>query len=102
MKQGQGHEGAQSNMQRRTFVGLCGAGLAGLIQMPSLTWAATDKVKVGLTATIMPGMTDVLLAAASRPFRSLLESATGLTGEVMQAGDARGLADKLKQDKVQL
>jgi ABC-type phosphate/phosphonate transport system substrate-binding protein len=59
-------------------------------------------VKVGLTATIFPKMSEVMLGVAARPFRSLLETATGLTGQVVQAGDARDLADKLKGDKVQL
>lgn len=90
-------------MQRRAFLGLCGAGLAGLVNVPAQAFApAGEAVKVGLTASLFPGLSDTLLAAASRPFRTLLESSTGVSGQVVQGGDPRTLADKLKQDKVQL
>jgi ABC-type phosphate/phosphonate transport system substrate-binding protein len=89
-------------MDRRAFLGMCGVGLAGLAQVP--LWAAPSgpSVKVGLTTTIFPGLSEAMLKAAARPFKSLLESATGVTGEIVQGGDSRGLADKLKSDRVQL
>jgi ABC-type phosphate/phosphonate transport system substrate-binding protein len=89
-------------MQRRTFLGMCGVGLAGLAGVPA--WAAPGRtaVKVGLTATIFPGLSETMLKAAALPFKSLLESATGVTGQIVMGGDARGLADKMKADKVQL
>jgi ABC-type phosphate/phosphonate transport system substrate-binding protein len=76
--------------------------LAGLVPVLGRAATTATAVKVGLTGTIFPDMSELLLRAATRPFRSLLESATGLTGQVVQSGDARSLADKLKQDKVQL
>jgi ABC-type phosphate/phosphonate transport system substrate-binding protein len=89
-------------MRRRAFVGLCGAGLLALLEAPTWAWAAAESVKVGLTETTFPGLQGVLLQAATRPFRALLESATGTAGRIVHGGDARGLADRLKQDKVQL
>jgi ABC-type phosphate/phosphonate transport system substrate-binding protein len=64
--------------------------------------AANETVKVGLTSSVFPGMSSGRLQEAARPFRSLFESSTGLTGPVVQGGDARSLADSLKADKVQL
>src|SRR5436305_14588987 len=90
-------------MQRRAFLGLCGVGLAGLIEVPAWSGQLAPRVvKVGLTASLFPGLSDALLAAAAKPFRSLLESATGVSGQVVQGGDPRSLADRLKEDKVQL
>jgi ABC-type phosphate/phosphonate transport system substrate-binding protein len=91
-------------MQRRAFLGLCGVGLAGLLEAPAWARGPITKVavKVGLTASLFPGLSDALLATAAKPFRSLLESATGVSGQVVQGGDPRALADGLKQDKVQL
>jgi ABC-type phosphate/phosphonate transport system substrate-binding protein len=88
-------------MQRRTFLGLCGVGLAGLVPVPA--WARPAlSVKVGLTDSIFPNLSPAMLQAAGRPFRVLLESATGLSGQVVQAGNAKGLGLKLKEDRVQL
>src|SRR5262249_15072408 len=39
---------------------------------------------------------------AAKPFRSLLEQATGVSGTVVQGGKAGELAAKLKKDEVQL
>jgi ABC-type phosphate/phosphonate transport system substrate-binding protein len=57
---------------------------------------------VGLTATIFPGLSEVLLQAAARPFKALLESATGVSGQIVHGGEAKSLADRLKSDRVQL
>ena len=89
-------------MLRRAFLGICGVSVAGLLRAPAWAGPGGPAVKVGLTGTIFPGLSDTLLQAAARPFRSLLESATGVTGKIVQGGDARGLAEKLKEDKVQL
>jgi ABC-type phosphate/phosphonate transport system substrate-binding protein len=39
---------------------------------------------------------------AARPFRTLLEQATGVSGTVVQGGSPRQLADRLARDQVQL
>jgi ABC-type phosphate/phosphonate transport system substrate-binding protein len=81
---------------------MCGLGLAGLVRVPVLAAPGSAAVKVGLTATIFPGMTAALLQAAARPFKTLLESSTGFKGQIVQGGVARALAKKLKDDRVQL
>src|SRR5262245_28669350 len=90
------------SMRRRTFLGLCGVGFAALLGRPQRTFAQADAITVGLTGSIFPGMSDSMLAMAAKPFRSLLEDATGMSGAVVQGGSPRELAGKLKKDEVQL
>ncbi len=87
---------------RHFFAGLCGVGLVVLLAAPSAAPAADDTVVVGISDTIFPGLSGPRLQKAIRPFKSLLESAMGRTGKVVQGGDALELADKLKADKVQM
>jgi len=61
-----------------------------------------EKIKVGTTESMFPGMSAERLRKASRPFKSLLEHSTGFSGEVVPGGEALSLADKLKKDDVQL
>jgi ABC-type phosphate/phosphonate transport system substrate-binding protein len=89
-------------MRRRAFLGLCGVGLAALLGRPRFALAQGDGITVGLTGTIFPGMSDSMLAMAAKPFRSLLEQATGVSGTVVQGGAPGELAAKLKKDEVQL
>lgn len=91
-------------MQRRAFLGLCGVGVAALLRSPAevLATPAPGGIKVGLTSTIFPGMSDAMLTAAAKPFRSLLEQATGVSGAIVQGGNAQSLGAKLKKDEVQL
>src|SRR4051812_21696108 len=89
-------------MRRRAFLGLCGGGMAALLRGPRALSAQDDGITVGLTGTIFPGLSDSMLAMAAKPFRSLLEEATGLSGAVVQGGTPSELAAKLKKDEVQL
>src|SRR4051812_16956369 len=89
-------------MRRRAFLGLCGGGMAALLRGPRALSAQDDGITVGLTGTIFPGLSDTMLAMAAKPFRSLLEQATGVSGTVVQGGSPRELAAKLKKDEVQL
>jgi ABC-type phosphate/phosphonate transport system substrate-binding protein len=58
-------------------------------------------VRVGLIGTLFRNMPEPIMQAAMRPFKSLLESQTGMTGELVAGGDAGQLATLLKEDKVQ-
>lgn len=87
-------------MRRRAFLGLCGVGVAALVSPPA--FAGGGGITVGLTATIFPGLSDAMLATAAKPFRSLLEEATGTKGTVLQGGTPKELAGKLEDGEVQL
>ena len=58
-------------------------------------------VRVGLVGTLFRNMPEPIMQVAMRPFKSLLEAQTGMTGELVAGGDAGNLATLLKQDKVQ-
>src|SRR5262245_6616106 len=96
------NQGEVISMRRRAFLGLCGVGLASLAVRPQWALAQGAGITVGLTGTIFPGMSDSMLAMAARPFRSLLEQATGVSGTVVQGGSPRELAAKLENNEVQL
>jgi ABC-type phosphate/phosphonate transport system substrate-binding protein len=87
---------------RRTFLPLFSMGLLGLLVVPSLVSAGKETAKLGLTNSVFPGLSEKRLQEAARPFRSLFETSTGFTGPVAHGGDPKSLAEKLKQDKVQL
>jgi ABC-type phosphate/phosphonate transport system substrate-binding protein len=89
-------------MRRRAFLGLCGVGVVALLRDSQAVARAQDGITVGLTGTIFPGLSDAMLAMAAKPFRSLLEEATGVSGTVVQGGKPGDLAAKLKKDEVQL
>ena len=82
-------------MRRRAFVGLCGAGLVGLLRAPTLAWAADDTVKMAMTDSLFPGVSGKLLEVAARPFKTLLEKALGRRGRLVPGGGACTLARKL-------
>jgi ABC-type phosphate/phosphonate transport system substrate-binding protein len=58
-------------------------------------------VRVGLIATLFRDVPEPIMQVAMRPFKSLLEDQTGMTGELVAGGDAGNLAKLLKEDKVQ-
>jgi ABC-type phosphate/phosphonate transport system substrate-binding protein len=87
---------------RRKLLGAMGMGLLVLLGPSVLAPAADERVKVGLTDTIFPGLKGARLQKAVRPFRSLLEKATEERGEAVQAGDTKALAALLKEGKVQM
>src|SRR5262245_57588441 len=89
-------------MRRRAFLGLCGVGVAAFLRDPRLAFAQGGGIKVGLTETIFPGLSDAMLEMAAKPFHALLEAATGVSGTVIQGGPPRDLALKLKKNDVQL
>jgi len=89
-------------MRRRTFVGLCGAGLVGLLRAPEPARAADDTVSMAMTSSFFPGVPDRLLDSVTRPFKTILESATGMRGRIVPGGKACTLAKKIQEDKIQV
>ena len=59
-------------------------------------------VQIGLVATLFRDAPPSLIQVLSRPLKALMESQTGLTGELVVAGDAFDLAQKLKDQRAQL
>jgi ABC-type phosphate/phosphonate transport system substrate-binding protein len=73
-----------------------------LLPAPGESAAPGGKViRVGLVGTLFRNMPEPIMQVAMRPFKSLLEDQTGMTGELVAGGDATNLAKLLKQDKVQ-
>jgi len=80
------------------------AGLAGLVPAPRAGGEElkTSAVRIGLASTLFRDTPDVLVNTMMRPFKSLLESQTGLTGQLMPGIKPDELGQQLKDDKVQL
>ncbi len=64
--------------------------------------AKLAPVRVGLVGTLFRDTPAPLVQVVLKPFKSLLESQTGVTGQIVAGGDADSLGQQLKEDKVQL
>ncbi|HZY85533.1 MAG TPA: PhnD/SsuA/transferrin family substrate-binding protein [Gemmataceae bacterium] len=79
-------------------------GLVAFLLQPAPAGSAAPGgrvVRVGLIGTLFRNMPEPIMQAAMRPFKSLLEAQTGMTGELVAGGDVGHLAALLKEDKVQ-
>ncbi len=81
------------------------AGLAGLA--PTRPAAGeevktTTPMRVGLTGSLFRDMPEALVKTMARPFKSLMESQTGLCGELVTGVKPDELGPRLKDDKLQL
>jgi phosphonate transport system substrate-binding protein len=91
--------------QRLGWVALVvAAGLAGLVpgQPAGGGEAKTATVHIGLTGSLFRDTPEVLMQAMTRPFKSLMESQTGLSGELVPGVKSDELSQRLKDDKLQL
>jgi ABC-type phosphate/phosphonate transport system substrate-binding protein len=59
-------------------------------------------LRIGLVQTLFNKMPDTIVQMAMKPFKTYLETQTGLTGEVVCGGDAFTLSRKLKSNQIQL
>jgi ABC-type phosphate/phosphonate transport system substrate-binding protein len=59
-------------------------------------------VRIGLTCSLFRDTPDVLVQGMMRPFKSLMEAQTGLSGELVPGVKSDELGQRLKDDKVQL
>jgi ABC-type phosphate/phosphonate transport system substrate-binding protein len=64
--------------------------------------ATRTPVRIGLVNTLFRDTPETLARALMKPFRTLLESQTGVTGTILVAGDANDLGSRLKDNEVQL
>jgi ABC-type phosphate/phosphonate transport system substrate-binding protein len=77
---------------------LLGAPAAGEENLP----ARKDVVRIGLVHSLFRDTPDVMVQVIMEPFSALMESQTGIKGQLVMAGDAMDLAQRLKEDKLQL
>ncbi|HKB40394.1 MAG TPA: PhnD/SsuA/transferrin family substrate-binding protein [Gemmataceae bacterium] len=60
------------------------------------------SIRIGLVRTLFRDTPPSLVQVLSQPLKALMQSQTGMTGELSIAGDAFALSKKLKENKVQL
>ncbi|HEX5270965.1 MAG TPA: PhnD/SsuA/transferrin family substrate-binding protein [Gemmataceae bacterium] len=80
------------------------AGIAGLVPNRSAIGeeVKTTPVRVGLTGSLFRDTPEGLVHTMMRPFKSLMESQTGLSGELVPGIKSDELGQRLKDDKLQL
>ncbi len=94
-------------MRQRTWFtrgAVAAAGLFLLALGPGLTAQAANPapVRIGLVQTLFRDVPDFLIPLGLRPMKVLMESQTGVSGDLVPAGDADHLARQLKDNDMQL
>src|SRR5262245_1354136 len=95
---------AGRSLRRLAMVFCC----AGLFLALSLPVPAEDlvkgnpKIRVGVAGSLFRDAPAPLVSALLKPFKSLLDTQTGINGQMVAAGDAEDLGKQLADDKVQL
>jgi ABC-type phosphate/phosphonate transport system substrate-binding protein len=76
----------------------------GLILTSSPRLRAQDdrSVRIGLASSLFRDTSEPLMQIIMRPFRSLLEAQTGMSGKLVAGGDAQHLGQRLKEGDVHL
>jgi ABC-type phosphate/phosphonate transport system substrate-binding protein len=64
--------------------------------------AGAGNVRIGLVKTLFRSIPSSMMNVISRPLKVLMESQTGMGGELEIAGDAFALGDKLREKQVEL
>jgi ABC-type phosphate/phosphonate transport system substrate-binding protein len=80
------------------------ASVAGLVPSRSAVGeeVKTTPVRVGLTGSLFRDTPEALVQTMMRPFKSLMETQTGLSGELVPGIKPDDLGQRLKDDKLQL
>jgi ABC-type phosphate/phosphonate transport system substrate-binding protein len=60
------------------------------------------QIKIGVVQSVFRDTPPSMVALLSRPLKALMESLTGVSGDLQVGGDAKKLALELKENKVQL
>jgi ABC-type phosphate/phosphonate transport system substrate-binding protein len=63
---------------------------------------APQTIRIGLVSSLFRDTSEQLMQVIMRPFRSLLEAQTGMSGQLVAGGDARELGQRLKKGEVHL
>jgi ABC-type phosphate/phosphonate transport system substrate-binding protein len=87
--------------------GLLAAIAFGLVAAPrgpvrAAGGSAPATVRVGLVGSLFRDTPEPLMQVMMRPFKTLLEAQTGVSGQIVAGGDAAHLGRQLKDDEVQL
>jgi ABC-type phosphate/phosphonate transport system substrate-binding protein len=88
----------------------CGAAIAavGLLTAVALLVAPTadgsepSSIRIGLVKTLFRDVPELLIPIGLRPMKALMESQTGVNGDLVPAGDCENLARQLKDEELQL
>ena len=90
---------------RSLLASLCGGALLLILGLSTRAEDAVKgnpKIRVGVAGSIFRDAPAPLVNALMKPFKSLLDSQTGINGQMVAAGDAEDLGKQLADDKVQL
>ncbi len=60
------------------------------------------SVRIGLVSSLFRDTSEPLMQIIMRPFKSLMETQTGMSGQLVAGGDAQHLAQRLKEGDVHL
>jgi ABC-type phosphate/phosphonate transport system substrate-binding protein len=69
---------------------------------PSAEASEPTAIRIGLVKTLFRDVPELLIPIGLRPMKALMESQTGIGGDLIPAGDYENLARQLKDDDVQL
>jgi ABC-type phosphate/phosphonate transport system substrate-binding protein len=91
-------------MLKRSCLGVASAGLLALLALCSPVQAAkpAGPVKIGMVGSLFRDVPPALAFAMMKPFGSVMESMTGVEGELCYGGDAMQLGDKIAANEIQL
>src|SRR5712664_126336 len=64
--------------------------------------AKKEIIRIGLVDSLFRDMPQLMVQVVMEPFSALMEAQTGLKGQLVTAGDALDLGQRLKENKVQL
>lgn len=92
-------------MWRKCTAAIAAAGLlavVALVTAPTVEASQPAAVRIGLVKTLFRDVPPLLVPIGLRPMKALMESQTGVGGDLIPSGDYDKLARQLKDDEVQL
>jgi ABC-type phosphate/phosphonate transport system substrate-binding protein len=76
--------------------------VVALIVTPTADGSEPSSIRIGLVKTLFRDVPELLIPIGLRPMKALMESQTGVNGDLVPAGDCENLARQLKDDELQL
>jgi ABC-type phosphate/phosphonate transport system substrate-binding protein len=96
-------------MNRRFTGGLCRAtlalGLATVVASASVgedRESAPKKIRIGMVGTLFRDIPEPMIQVLMQPFGALMQTQTGMSGELIKVGSAENLGQQLAGDQVEL